>query len=1326
MSLTVVAPATPFKGLAPFDESELDALFFFGREREREVVVANLMASRLTILFGPSGVGKTSLLRAGVAHALRSVPDAEVVTFSAWPVEPLDGLKEAIADVAGLEDTDQSLPELLADAAEATGGDVYVILDQFEEYFLYHDPEADDPLADELAEAVRRPGLRANFLLGVREDALAKLDAFKGRIPALFSNSLRLDRLDRSAGEAAIVGPINAYNGLVEPEDRVEIEPALVSRLLDEVTAGRVDLGVGGRGGATEDGAAGRIEAPYLQLVLERLWEAEVRAGSRRLRLQTLEELHGASRIVHEHLDRAMAGLSPREQDAAAAMYNHLVTPSGTKIAHAVADLAGYAALDESEAAAVLRRLSAERIVRAGENGGAGRYEIYHDVLADAVVAWRTRHAAERRLEEQRLEADRRHRRLLRVMGAALAALAVVAAVAIYALVQRSEARHQAALAKAERARAEHQKDVAVTKSREALRERAAAKHSARIAKRQTARARTEAHKARAAAHKAKQAAHEAKMQERLATAAKFDALRAKAEANGQRQRAEALGAAAAAARDEARRQARLAGRRALVAQRATAVATKQKNILRARQLEADARALVTIDPEQSVRSALAAVRAYRRAHFRFTSSLEGVIRDAFLALRLRAVLPTPGRAPARVARYSRDGSFVVVAGARGARVYDVRHGFASRPLLPAVGLAAVEFSPDSRLVAGAGDDGAVHVWDASTGAPVLASLRHDGPVRTVAFSPNGQLLASGGADGTARVWTVAGGLPVAKFDHPSGARSGVQSVSFSPDSRRLLTVGGDRFARVWDISSKDLVHRLNNVVLVQTARFSHDGKLIATAGSDVFVRVWNAATGEPAFPLPLRGTAQVSDLQFSPDDSLLATAGSIDGIARVWNLQERASQAIFGQHLSGVVSVDFSPDGGSVVSTGREGKAYVWQSVGGFVQATLVGHRKAVNGATFSPDGRTVLTAGDDGTARIWDATRETASTEVTNHGAPVNVVGFSPDARTLLSAGSDGTARLIRGKRVLTLRHAGAVTSGEFSRDGRLVITGSVDKTARVWRTVSGALVTTLEHGAAVNVARLSPNGVFAITGGTDGVARLWDVRTGRLLQSLDHDGPINDARFSRDGRLVVTASADRTAVLWRVSNGRRLHTFTGHTGSVLAVDFSPNGQRVATASADTTARIWSVGTGAMQHELKGHSDDVTAVAFSPKGRLLATSSLDKDARIWHVADGKELNVLRIHAGPVNDVAFSFDGRWLATAGPAAAAIWDVGKRHDYSLVYLLRGHTKPINDIAFSPRGWRVLTGSRDGSVRTFNCAACARTPQLARLARARLDAIVFAKP
>jgi WD40 repeat protein len=123
-----------------------------------------------------------------------------------------------------------------------------------------------------------------------------------------------------------------------------------------------------------------------------------------------------------------------------------------------------------------------------------------------------------------------------------------------------------------------------------------------------------------------------------------------------------------------------------------------------------------------------------------------------------------------------------------------------------------------------------------------------------------------------------------------------------------------------------------------------------------------------------------------------------------------------------------------------------------------------------------------------------------------------------------------------------------------------------------------------------------------------------------------------------------------------------------------------------------------------------------------------LDRDIRVWNVSSGAPLALLRLHAGGVLDVAYSADGRWIASAGPTAAGLWETRKTGQWPTdpIYLVRGPTRPLSDVAFSPRGWNLAIGSRDGSVRTFDCYLCGGVRQLTAIARARLAEIVDAKP
>ena len=501
---------TPYKGLTPY--SEEDAPFFFGRDAERDLIIANLMASRFTLLYGASGVGKTSVLRAGAAYRLRRLarenlaergrPEFGVVVFSAWRDDPIAGLVDhvrravdaAVSSPAPAADPPGgSLAEALAAASARLDGDLLVILDQFEEYFLYHaDEDGEGTFAVEFPRALNRLDLRAAFLISIREDALAKLDRFEGRIPKVFENYLRIEHLDREAARAAIVKPVEQYNHLSSGGGPpVTLEPALVEAVLDQVKTGRVVLGDAGRGVVEAESGRTEIETPYLQLVMSRLWTEERRAESRVLRLETLNQLGGAERIVRTHLDEVMSTLPPSEQEVAARVFHHLVTPSGSKIAHTVADLAGYVGLPQGDVQPVLGKLSSPevRILRPigppPDRPAVLRYEIFHDVLAPAILDWRARQVqaleradAEARAEEQRLRAEIQAgaARRLRRWALALALVSLVTVtIASYALVERARAdrergraEHQAALAEATQRRAEEQAALAAMRAEEA------------------------------------------------------------------------------------------------------------------------------------------------------------------------------------------------------------------------------------------------------------------------------------------------------------------------------------------------------------------------------------------------------------------------------------------------------------------------------------------------------------------------------------------------------------------------------------------------------------------------------------------------------------------------------------------------------------------------------------------------------------------------------------------------------------------------------------------------------------------------------------------
>lgn len=996
------APGSPYKGLTPFEDSDLDALFFFGREREREIIVANVIAARLTVLYGPSGVGKSSVLNAAVARELRALPEQPVVVaFDNWSDDPVQALAAALAEAAGV-DAEGTLADT-AGTALARHSDVYLLLDQVEEYFTYH-PEG-GWLGEELGTLLGR-GMRANVLLSLREEELAKLDRFKGRLPGLFGNVLRLDRLDHAAARSAIVRPVERWNELTG--ERVGVEEALVEAVLEDVGSGRVEEALGVRTGGERENGSGAVEAPFLQLVMQRLWDVEREAHSGELRESTLRRLGGAPRIVAHHLEGAVADFEPNQRDVVARLFHHLVTPSGTKIAHAVPDLAQYVGVGESELQPILTKLAASRILRPLDRtpGGEDRYEIFHDVLADPILAWRSRHEGERAVARERAAARRRHRRLAVIAATSLALLAVVAAIALFALAQRSQARQDARTAQARELAATALTQLPVDPELALL----LAKRAVEVE----------------STPRVEDVLREALVQSRVR-----DLLPLK---------------------DTARTLA--AGvKRLFVVTRAELLTlderlrTRDRNPVRGRVLGVHSGSLLTLDGKTLSMRDLETGEVQR---VRIPVDEVAPVRDTELGtvigqLRVPKVrLATVGPKRTLLAVSDRSSRVVIV---------NLLTGDPRYPLEQGAPVTALAFSPGSRLIAVGCADGTIRVWRVGVGT-LFATLRAPKIKRitSLEFSPRGTLVAAGSSDGTARIWNVTTNSAVATL---TGHTTRITDLAFSPDGFSLLTSSTDGTARVWKADTgRSLAVLRGHSEAVTAGTFTADGASVATAGADRTLRVWDAQAQRELTPL--------KNLRRPVTRALFVDAGHIEAVTddgRAHELDARTGRelgvekakaeqrdpraviegttvrigrdVVLRGHTRNVTSVRFSSDGARVVTASRDGDVRLWDARTGELLRTLREHLGTVAHAEFSPDGRWIVSAGPS-TAGLWASDTGRLQFFLRGHEARLTSAAFDPTGTRIVTAGRDGTVRVY---------HCEICASGEALLDvarARLRLTG------------------------------------------------------------------------------------------------------------------------------------------------------------------------------------------------------------------------------------------------------------------------------------------------
>ncbi|HTT84839.1 MAG TPA: TIR domain-containing protein, partial [Rhizomicrobium sp.] len=543
---------------------------------------------------------------------------------------------------------------------------------------------------------------------------------------------------------------------------------------------------------------------------------------------------------------------------------------------------------------------------------------------------------------------------------------------------------------------------------------------------------------------------------------------------------------------------------------------------------------------------------------------------------RLRAVL-RGHKGTVYDATYNPDGTRIVTASADGtARIWNAQTGTQIAVLRGhTANVHSAAYSRDGSRIVTASSDETARIWDARSGAQIGSLIGHQGIVYDAAFSPDGTRIVTASDDKTARIWDAASGRLIAAL---RGHKGFLYSARYSPDGARIVTASYDKTAGIWDAQSGQLIAMLRgHDGLVEQAQWSPDGTRILTASDDKTARIWDAQTGTEL--AVLRGhRGYVEGAAYSPDGAHIATA-SWDRTARIWDARCGRQLMVLSDHKNTVYHAAYSRDGRHILaSLPADRTARIWDAQSGLQLVVLRGSAGMVYGAAFSPDGSRVATS-DDRIARIWNARTGAQLGVLRGHRAAVWGVAWSPDGERLVSASSDMTAQIWdarTARSLLVLRgHTGPVWRAAWSPDGTRIVTASDDHTARIWNARSGAQIGVLRgHADVLGDAAWNPAGTRIVTASDDGTARIWDAQSGSELAILrGHRGIVFSAAYSPDGSEIVTSSDDRTVRIWDTRSATEISVLRGHTDVIHGVAFSPDGRHVISASDDTTLRIWDV---------------------------------------------------------------------------------------------------------------------------------------------------------
>lgn len=401
----------------------------------------------------------------------------------------------------------------------------------------------------------------------------------------------------------------------------------------------------------------------------------------------------------------------------------------------------------------------------------------------------------------------------------------------------------------------------------------------------------------------------------------------------------------------------------------------------------------------------------------------------------------------------------------------------------------SVSFSPNGKTIASASSDGTVNLWnlDGTRRKTLTEEKEKKISVYSVTFKPDGQTIALASQDGTVKLWNLNGELQATLKGH----RYRVYSVSFSRNGQTLVSGSGDHSVRLWNLNSIGPRTLTGHRDKVTNLSFKRDGQMIASASEDKTVKLWKR---DGTLRSTLSGyDAQVWSVSFSPNGKMLASA-SADKTVKLWSLEGTLLKTLKG-HTDSVFSVNFSPDGQTIASASKDRTIKLWTRDGKLLK-TLTGHQKSVNWVSFSPDGKMIASASDDKMVKLWNSDGTLLRT-LKGHSDWVLGVSFNPDGKTIASASADGTVKLwgLDGKLLKTLDktldgHNDWVYKVNFSPDGQTLASASRDGTIKLWRR-DGTLLSTLKrHVDGVKWISFSPDGRTLVSGGDDKAVILWNL--------------------------------------------------------------------------------------------------------------------------------------------------------------------------------------------------------------------------------------------
>lgn len=528
--------------------------------------------------------------------------------------------------------------------------------------------------------------------------------------------------------------------------------------------------------------------------------------------------------------------------------------------------------------------------------------------------------------------------------------------------------------------------------------------------------------------------------------------------------------------------------------------------------------------------------------------------------------------------RLSDDGQYVATSGTDGNIViWNVADGSRVQTLDTGDSFVWVgDFSADNQYITSGNNSATVLMWDIESGEYVHTFSSSDSQFGYTLFTHDAQYIIGVGSDVV--LWDVGSGDILRRFFGHTGF---VNFADISQDGHQLITGSHDETARVWDITTgQELLRLEGHTAAVFGVEFSPNRRYAVSTSQDGIASIWFLNTGEELKRFNHPGGLYA--VKYLPDGKHILTAGS-DRIIRLWQINSQSEPLIFAEEFNsskrGELNLGVSLlENDIVLTSGENGELRSWKRDNNqyVIDKEVVYGNQLVNVLAYHSATERVVTASIGDGLQVWNASSGEHLLKFDAYSGDVLDIGFSPDGQQIVTAGSDAIARvwdIQSGEQVLELRgHEGSILSTRFSPDADMIATAGDDFSLHLWDVDSGTQIARFnKHMAAIRDLDFSPDGQFLVSASNDSTALLWNIDSGDIVhQFKGHTDQIWSVSFSPDGHYILTGSADLTARVWDVETGEVVRQLVGHLNGVQSVGFSPDGSRIITGD-NQAAYLW-----------------------------------------------------------------------------------------------------------------------------------------------------------